>query len=71
VNRQITATLAAPSMTLPNAQPTSAVDPERYPATSPIAPSAVIHANDNAESISTRRSPEDGRLSTDTATNPG
>jgi hypothetical protein len=46
VNRQTTITLASASMTLPNAQPTSAVEPALYPATRPRTPSAVIQASD-------------------------
>jgi hypothetical protein len=46
VNRQTTITLASPSMPLPSAQPTRAIEPAAKPATRPMTPSAVIQASD-------------------------
>jgi hypothetical protein len=46
VKRQTTITLASPSMTLPSAQPTSAIEPAAKPATRPMTPSAAIQASD-------------------------
>jgi hypothetical protein len=46
VNRQTTITLASPSMPLPSAQPTSAIEPAANPAAKPTTPSAAIQASD-------------------------
>jgi hypothetical protein len=46
VKRQTTIALASPSMPLPSAQPTSAIEPAAKPAIRPITPSAAIQASD-------------------------
>ena len=46
VKRQTTITLASPSIALPSAQPTKAIEPAAKPAASPTPPSAIIQASD-------------------------
>lgn len=55
VKRQITTTLAKPSIALSKPKPTSAIDPAAAPAATPTAPSTVIQPRLSHDRSRTRR----------------